>query len=178
MKLYVPYTEVGEATQAFLCGYSPIPVVLSSVAAGPHAYLDYFQRRWDEGEGFITMEHDIVPWPGAIESLLDCPHEWCFFGYQPDVDCLANSCAPLGLQKITAALIEALPGTWNDMRTNGVYGGPGIWRYCDFHLFRVGVAVGFIPHQHYPAVFNANLKILSPLRQQHIKAAGKGWTHE
>jgi hypothetical protein len=45
------------------------------------AYGKLFTRLWDEGEGFIIVEHDIVPWPGALQAMLDCTVEWCGYKY-------------------------------------------------------------------------------------------------
>lgn len=38
-----------------------------------------FAQFWNKGEPFIHLEHDIVPWPGAIQELIDCPEPWCVF---------------------------------------------------------------------------------------------------
>jgi len=32
---------------------------------------------WERGSEFITIEHDVVPWPGAIAQLWGCPQLWC-----------------------------------------------------------------------------------------------------
>ncbi len=49
------------------------------VSEGPFGYGDNFADLWERGEPFIHLEHDIVPWPGAIDELAGCPESWCAF---------------------------------------------------------------------------------------------------
>lgn len=54
-----------------------------------HEYLcvadtDYgmcFANLWAGGEPFVICEWDIIPWPGALTALLDCPEPWCTHRY-------------------------------------------------------------------------------------------------
>lgn len=36
-------------------------------------------ERWEGGEPFVIVEHDLCPWIGAIAELLDCSEPWCGF---------------------------------------------------------------------------------------------------
>lgn len=58
----------------------PFELVL---AKDDFTYGDTLQRAWDAGEPFINVEHDIVPWPGALEALWRCPDQppWCGYRY-------------------------------------------------------------------------------------------------
>lgn len=38
-------------------------------------------NQWVTRKGFILVEHDIVPWPGAISELQECDENWCVFQY-------------------------------------------------------------------------------------------------
>jgi hypothetical protein len=79
-----------------------------------HDDLDYareLQRRWASG-GFIIVEHDIVPWPGALRELDECPHEWCRFPY-PIGGSLAGTlgCVKFG-SKLTARMEYTALANW------------------------------------------------------------------
>lgn len=42
------------------------------------AYGNHLADLWNrERAGFILIEHDIVPWPGAIQQLAECPEPRC-----------------------------------------------------------------------------------------------------
>ena len=161
----MPFTRLSEATQVFLASsfYCPVPVTLVDVSGSKWGYLDFMTAAWSKGEDFITMEHDIVPWPGAIETLVLCPHPWCFFGYQQGVDFAGCGANPLGLARFRAPMMTAMPDVWRLMRaifeTRDM---PDPWRHLDLHLGRYAARyLGWRAHQHHPAVLNANPKILS-----------------
>jgi hypothetical protein len=159
----VPFTRLSEATQVFLASsfYCPVPVTLVDVSGSKWAYLDYMAAAWERGEDFLTMEHDTVPWPGAIETLLDCPNPWCFFGFQQDLDFVATGANPLGLARFRAEFIAAVPDIWRLMRISYA-NHPDPWRYLDVFLNKYATRLkGWRAHQHYPAVLNANPKILT-----------------
>lgn len=163
MKIYVPYTRLGEATRCFLKSphTAPVPVVMVDVSCSEWAYNDYLIEVWAEGEDFINFEHDIVPWPGAIQELLDCPKPWCFFGYQDQVkDLVANSAAMFGLVRFRSLIIKALPQVWTERKAQGTQQWPVGWRGMDIHFFHYAMARQWYPHQHHPSIMNANPGIL------------------
>jgi hypothetical protein len=47
----------------------------------PTAYGAMFASLWNAGDPFIVVEHDVVPWPGAIAKLAECPNGWCTHDY-------------------------------------------------------------------------------------------------
>lgn len=53
------------------------------VAQDDFTYGQALERHWQAGEPFINVEHDIVPWPGALEALWSCasPEPWCGYPY-------------------------------------------------------------------------------------------------
>lgn len=154
---YVPYTSLGNATRMFLASPQtmPVPVTMVDVSRDERDYHQYLATAWSHGGTFINFEHDIVPWPGAIQSLLDCPHPWCFFGYQDQLkDTVAEAgCAMFGLVRFRRQIIEGLLGAWSCP--------PLHWRQCDIHFYDYATKNGWRPHQHLPSVFNANLRILN-----------------
>lgn len=54
------------------------------VSADHRAYWRLLHDLWTESERFIIVEHDIVPTPEMIESLWNCPSDWCAHPYRMD----------------------------------------------------------------------------------------------
>jgi len=166
--LYVPHTRMSEATEVFLRTALAVPEGMEvhkvDVTDNPWGYPDHLRERWAQGESFINMEHDIVPWPGALHRLIECPEPWCFYGYQTDIDFAANGAAPFGLVKFGSDLIATIPDVWTDHRawwqSNFEKFGDRTsepWVHCDNYFVAYVKERGlFTPHQHYPAVLNAN----------------------
>lgn len=123
--------------------YEYTPVKLTGV----YDYWQYFVDRWQEGKTFINVEHDIAFWPGALEEIWDCPRDWCMYAYSCDHDFIINT-PYLGLVKFDKSFIEPTKDQWQDTNKN--------WQVLDQELNRFARACGFTPHQHYPAVINAN----------------------
>ena len=52
------------------------------------AYARLFRQLWRRGEAFAICEQDVVPTPGQLRELRDCPAPWCSFlpteGLYPD----------------------------------------------------------------------------------------------
>jgi hypothetical protein len=161
VKLYVPYSRLGVATEVFLTSplYTPLPVVLVDCTADDWAYQKYIEEVWAQGEDFINMEHDIVPWPGAVHELIKCAHPWCFFGYDYSTPDLASSgAAYFGLVRFRQSIIRQLADVWVDRRKQHW---PIPWRGMDTHFFHYATRRDLWPHQHSPAVLNANPNILT-----------------
>jgi hypothetical protein len=78
--------------------------------AGGREYGDMIAELWAERRGFILIEHDIVPTPGAIYRLSVCKHPWCAHPY-PSPRLMIG----LGVTKLTAAALrvsQELPEAW------------------------------------------------------------------
>jgi hypothetical protein len=69
-------------------------------------YGRLFTELWQEREGFILVEHDVVPWPGALAQLQECSEECCAFQYPSGGGAWAMS---LGCIKFSDALVERIP---------------------------------------------------------------------
>lgn len=150
LKIFVPYTEIQPVTSITLFQYNYVPVKTE----GPFAYSHYFEMRWQVGETFINVEHDIAVWPGALKEIWDCKELWCAYDYvvsdweHQEAELRA---VHLGCTKISAEMISLLPHCW-DEEVN--------WNVCDLHLFKQAKEVGIKPHQHFPGVINANPALL------------------
>ena len=151
--IYVPHTELSPATERALAAYEVIYVRLD----GDDGYPRFLGERWAAGETFVNVEHDVAPWPGAVDGLLDCPEPWC--GYDYGDACPTGPTALLGCVKLTAELMRATPTIWDDMLTQpNVWSDLGIpgWGYCDLWLDQQARPV-VEHHLHTPAVVNGRV---------------------
>lgn len=152
INIFIPHIKLFPATLISLIGYNYTAVY----APGDYEVGDYFKERWREGKTFINIEQDIVPWPGAIKAIWDCPQEWCV--YDMHLPChwgrnLENEVngIPLGCMKISAEVIKKTPGIWDE---------PVKWTVMDIHLTKQFLKRGLKVHQHHPGVVNANPALL------------------
>ena len=143
--IYIPHVKIQPATLISLMGYNYIPVE----TLGDYGYYEYFKKRWEEGKTFINLEQDIVPYPGALKELWDCPQDWCM--YDIHVPCRWNlnledsniGGYPLGCMKISSEMIKSTPKLWEK---------PIKWDEIE----RILIPGIFPVHQHRPGVVNAN----------------------
>ena len=77
-EIYVPYTAISMATRIFLASpfTAPCPVTMVDVSSNEFSYWLYLRKAWAQRKTFINFEHDVVPFPGAIQELLNCPRSW------------------------------------------------------------------------------------------------------
>lgn len=137
----------------------------------PWDYAAFFRQRWEEGQSFINVEHDVIPWPGALQALAACGRAWCGYNYhlkchQGLEDPNLTLGVPLGCVKLSETLIRATPGLW-DQRVE--------WTVCDTHLTQAAYQAGIRFHQHFPGVVNANPALLyqtEPVPTESLLGAG------
>jgi hypothetical protein len=104
MKVYIPaVNENCPAALALRKEGVPFELVLM-----PHeySYSDMLCELWKKQQTFISIEHDVVPWWGAIEQLWKCPQPWCSYEYPPAPKALY---AALGCIKIRGELPRQFP---------------------------------------------------------------------
>lgn len=93
-------------------------------ADGTRGYSRLMTEVWARGEGFIVVEHDVAPWPGAIAELAACQGDWCYFQY-PDGGSLSRG---LGCTKFSDRLVSGYPGLsaeWADVAWQQIDGAVG-----------------------------------------------------
>lgn len=111
--------------------------VIPYPCAGPCDYGRMFAELWNEGQKFVVVEHDIVPSPGAVEALLDCPEKHCTHQYPLNQGQLAIS---FGIGKYDPA--GTAPAEWASTP----------WRMLDGAVLpEVRKRLG-VPHVHEPPV--------------------------
>lgn len=153
LPIFCPYTTLKPATAIALKRYDVTYVRMVE----ENSYRSYFHNRWDEATGFVNIEHDVVPWPGAIDSLQMCRGDWCLFTYDTD-QLIGDIGAFIGLVKFTKRFIETVPNVWGDLVTSGWTYNNSAWNGLDLWLWDYMRRREFPinPHQHYPPVVNAN----------------------
>jgi len=83
--IILPYAEssgttaVLDAVKVNLAMQAIIPRIVK--LEGIYSYDILFRELWTIGAPFILVEHDIIPWPGALAQLWTCPEAWCGFTY-------------------------------------------------------------------------------------------------
>lgn len=120
---------------------------------GPTDYHDVLKRAWLAATGFIVVEQDIVPWPGAIAALEACPCEWGGYAYQLST----GYGAWLGCTKFSEALTRDHPAVFGAMEAMPEFGTPRrYWGRLDTRLTAALEAGGQRMHVHWPAVDHLN----------------------
>lgn len=62
-------------------GYKARFEPLNTDLVSDFAYDRLFRKLWAEGQPFILVEHDILPWPGALLQMWECDRPWCACPY-------------------------------------------------------------------------------------------------
>lgn len=75
------------------------------VCAGRFGYGRLVAAAFQRGEGFVLVEHDVVPWVGAVAQLVECEGDWCGFRYARS----GSTVRALGLVKFSDALVRRMP---------------------------------------------------------------------
>ena|SRR5687767_14058969 len=79
---------------------------------GDLGYGEQLARLWHEGKGFVLVEHDIVPWPGAMKQIVDCDFQWCSYPYplnERNGDPLGHLGKALGVMKFGDRILQRFP---------------------------------------------------------------------
>jgi|WetSurMetagenome_2_1015567.scaffolds.fasta_scaffold227392_2 hypothetical protein len=116
------------------------------------AYDALIRRLWAEGEPFILVEHDILPWPGAVQQMWTCDRPWCAFEYLM----MGELRVALGCTKFDPARLGPLPLPQE----------PVPWRTMDWHIIDTLATRGECSHLHEPAVSHlhwVHQRMIAPL---------------
>lgn len=93
-----------------------------------YSYSELMMALWNNGDSFMILEHDVVPWPGAIEKLAQCSLSWCGHHYPFAPNCIRGA---MGNVKFSRQLIAQCPNIyklWETVKWNQIDGAvfPGI----------------------------------------------------
>jgi hypothetical protein len=111
------------------------------------AYRRLLQRLWQARTTVVIVEHDVVPWYGAIEELHHCMGLWCSCSYRLQGGYGVHH--SLGCTKLSGRLMQLLPTLWDE---------PGKWDALDQRLWFAARAIGQEPHPHKPPVLHLSDK--------------------
>jgi hypothetical protein len=106
-----------------------------------HDYWKLFCELWREGKTVVLIEHDVLPWPGAIEELLACPALWCSCSYRINGGYGIHHA--FGCTKISADFMQLLPDVWQRIINRE-------WHALDSQLCHAALQAGQVPHPHRP----------------------------
>lgn len=163
MRIFVPYTELQRATRIALRHHD-----YTTVNVARTGYLAYWQARWKDGQTFINVEHDVVPWPGALEQLWECPKPWCAFGYaEPVPGYPVLGCAKFSAEAIAAAPELPAPGYIRSHKWATTAEEATSWLTMDRLIGHALLGAGVMPHRHNPPVSNLNpIYVMSEQQKQ------------
>jgi hypothetical protein len=140
MKVVVPYTKLRRMQQWLLRRYNPCYV---DVSASDDDYWTLLTELWQQRETVVLIEHDILPWPGALEELVACPALWCAYSYDQHGIGIFHS---FGCVKFSGELMNLLPDIWQGMDKH--------WSQLDQQFEWRAFQAGQRPHGHRPAVIH------------------------
>jgi hypothetical protein len=138
MQVIVPYRELNSWTRRVLDSYN-LPVTYVPLGDDADAYRRLLQELWQLQQTVVLVEHDVVPWYGAIEELHHCMGLWCTCSYN-----LRGGYGvyhSLGCAKLSGELMRLLPTLWD---------APGRWDTLDQRLWFAARDIGQEPHPHRP----------------------------
>jgi len=154
LQIVIPTRAYGSPPARALCieGYEVLEVQMSD----PQHYGRLIRQMWDIGNGFVLIEDDVVPWPGAIQSLLDCEHDWCAYSFprtaaEPGGWVLGLGCVRFSHHLVRRHNLDALDGSQR-------------WDEVDGALIGVLHTAGETCHEHTPPV--AHLKAHAMLHRR------------
>lgn len=164
MRVFVPYSGVAptawtEAWAYWYCRHAE-PV---HVGGSRSTYARAFAQWWEAGEPFAIVEHDVVPWPGAIEVLEACPELWCAFSYyQDDRELPRPYLGCVRFRPQGPPPFEVVPDDVHAgyVRENGL----PHWQALDLIVAASLHGRGWQCHQHFPAVAH--------VKQPHMASVG------
>lgn len=110
LPILIPTTRTGTAA-ALALTMEGLEVTEVAMSDRLH-YARTFTEQWQSGRGFILVEHDVVPWPGALRQLDACAEELCAFEYPSSAivdEPRSGWTVSLGCTKFSSALLERVP---------------------------------------------------------------------
>lgn len=126
--IFVPFTYIHPPTWEALVGRAVTPWRVDDA----NGYLLYFRRRWEVGEDFVNIEHDVVvqgAGPGyqsQLDQLEECPNDWCVF---PEF----GGAPSMSLVRYRASFIEDNKDMWATQWVLPAGQGKP-WTWLDSHL--------------------------------------------
>jgi hypothetical protein len=140
-RVVVPYTEIHPLVKKVLDKEKPEYIAMTDV----ESYWRLLCDIWAGQDDVVMIEHDIIPWPGAIDELWRCPSAWCTYTYEMREGFGIHHA--FGCVKLGTKLFEELPDVWKNVATTS-------WRHLDAQLCDYAQRHAIIPHPHRPPVIH------------------------
>lgn len=104
LQIVVPTRGYGSppARALLIEGFEVLEVQMSD----PQHYGRLFRHMWEIGNGFVLVEDDVVPWPGAVNQLLECENDWCAFPHPRTAAQEGGWCLGFGCVRFSHALVR------------------------------------------------------------------------
>ena len=119
-------------TKEGLFAPGPLPLEVEYIETpGLHGYGDSLARVWDLGKGFIILEHDVAPWPGALTELWNCPEPLCTL---PVIFHGAINHTSFACVKFSEALVKKTQGIWKAYPRNDIFYWQGLDGWFNFQM--------------------------------------------
>lgn len=116
----------------------------------PDGYWKLLSGIWERGDSVVIVEHDVLPWPGAIEELVACPMPWCSYTYHRFVSPTRMGVGDyqgFGCCKFEKRLMKDNPAVFSDMKDHH-------WSQLDTQFEYAMWTRNLRPHHHRPAVIH------------------------
>lgn len=104
------------------------------------AYSELLEKLWRNKEGFIILEHDIIPWIGALDALEECEEDWCSYPYPFAPNTIRTA---MGCIKISSDIINDNPDLYKKWHKK-------LWNQMDGTLIPALIESNYKEHIHYP----------------------------
>lgn len=126
-------------------------------------YWRLLSRLWSEGESFMIVEQDILPWPGALHDAWRCSEPWCVFPYL-----IGGVYSPVGhgCVKYSNEILRRAPKAVERVKRRH-------WSTLDSHTIFAVRRSGFKPHVHQPPVLHLNTEHYKSNGPTHIRRDGE-----
>lgn len=155
MKIFIPYTKFLsiQAQHLYMDDCEPEYI---DVSGDPHLYFEVMKEIWSLKEDFILLEHDIIPWPGALKTFEECLEHWCAFKYYYPPSghlVIANGCV-----RFRKEIMELIPDLFDLIEKNNEEffvrsEDPKDWKALDGRMGAILTnKLNNFVHVHHPAV--------------------------
>jgi hypothetical protein len=143
MKIVIPYAQYGlpGLVSVALQYDCPEPIVFH--CEHDSSYYRLVRNLWHDGETFIIVEHDIIPWPGAVTILDQCSQPWCLNPYNNQTD------GSLGCTKFGKTLLTQYPDALDEPFFRHY---DKSWAMLDGYVYDKLTSLGVDRHIHKPNV--------------------------
>ncbi len=88
-------------------------VEFRQIPAGEDGLFQFLATEWAEGEGFMVVDQDLVPPPGAVEELEACTQHWCGFPFRYPMCTEAHvpdlAVGDFGCTRFSTELVRVMP---------------------------------------------------------------------